>query len=107
MSCPTLRAEPYEGDKLDSQLDDQMRMFLAAGGAVRHDGKLSLSRVFLWYGADFVRPDRMPTWVPASRKAVGRAAVGWLGSEAAEWYERTEPRVVFQSYDWGVGCAVA
>lgn len=31
VSCPTLRGEPYTGDRLDDQFDDQLRHFLAWG----------------------------------------------------------------------------
>ena len=66
VSCPTLRHQPYQGD-IDEQLDDQMRSFLAIGGAVvdRDNGTLRLSRVLLWYGRDLVAPRRMPTLLPA------------------------------------------
>lgn len=99
-SCPTLRFEPYAGHGLDAQLDHQMRQFLDSGGAYREGDRLLLSRIFLWYGGDFVRPHRMPTFVPASRKAVLRSLQQWL-----------EPDLIglpvgFQSYDWGLACAI-
>ena len=78
VSCPTLRFEPFTGAQLSRQLDEQARTFLAAGGAVREEKRLLLSRVFLWYGADYVRPHRMPTLLPTSRRSVARALVPWL-----------------------------
>ena len=105
-SCPTLRAEPYNGDKLNSQLDDQLRVFLDAGGAVKHDGKLSLSRVFLWYGSDFTRSAKMPTWLPARRSAVGRAVRPWLPPHLRDWAHEHNPNITFQRFDWALGCAV-
>lgn len=101
VSCPTLRYEPYRGAELDAQLEDQMRAFLAAGGAYVEDGTRWLSRVFLWYGSDFVYPARMPTVLPATRRQVARALRPWL-----------EPalqarRVAFQPYDWTLACSVS
>lgn len=102
LSCPTLRRTPYTEEGLDEQLDHQMRVFLAGGGAaLAGDGTLSLSRVLLWYGGDFVRPHRMPTFLPASKRRLVGALVRWLpdGTEGVR-------RVVFQDYDWGLGCTV-
>ena len=108
LSCPTLRPEPFDGSHLDEQLDDQMRQFLAAGGAVVNvEAKtLSLSRVFLWYGSDFARPRAMPTFLPAARRSVARAVMQWLDSADQTWFRESEPTVEFQDYDWGLDCAV-
>jgi hypothetical protein len=105
-SCPTLRFEPYRGADLDGQLDDQMQRFLAAGGAVFEEGSrtLHLSRVFLWYGGDFVRPGNMPTWFPARPGALLRALRPWLNDSIPD---SSELSVRFQPYDWGLRCAVA
>ena len=106
VSCPTLRGEPYDGQRLDAQLDDQMRHFLNSGGAQVVDGRLMLSRVFLWYGADFVRPGRMPTWIPASRRRVAGALRPWLAGSVVGQLDGSPSRVEFQPYDWGLRCAV-
>lgn len=108
-SCPTLRYEPFEGSRLDAQLDDQMRTFLAGGGATtdRSDGTLRLSRVFRWYGGDFTRPRRMPTWIPARSGNLRRAVATWLGADDARWVAEAAPRVEFAPYDWGLACSIA
>ncbi len=102
VSCPTLRSEPYTGTNLDEQLDRQMVSFLANGASqLRTDGTLELSRVFLWYGSDFVRPKRMPTLVPSAKDKVVDALVPWLEHPAD-----AVTAVEFQSYDWGLRCSV-
>jgi hypothetical protein len=108
VSCPTLRYEPF-GENLDDQLDDQMRSFVAGGGAVvdRTTGTLRLSRVFLWYGGDFTRPHRMPTWLPSRKKDLSRVITRWLPDEDAEWVVRSSPRVEYAFYDWGLACSIA
>jgi hypothetical protein len=58
VSCPPLRAEAFVADKLEQQLDSQMKLFLAdnsrneiiVNGAL---GRASLSSIFKWYQGDF------------------------------------------------------
>ena len=54
--CPPLRGEAYTGDRLDQQLDDQSRRYLAsAAGLVinKAKGEARISSIFKWYGDDF------------------------------------------------------
>ena len=55
VSCPDLRREPYYAGKLDQQLDDQVRRFLAnpGKGLRRQDHDLRVSRIFDWFEDDF------------------------------------------------------
>ncbi len=107
-SCPTLRYEPYRGRDLDGQLDDQLAGFLAGGGAAVDptSNVLSLSRILLWYGSDFSRPHRMPTWVPTTRRRLVESLARWLDPGVTTWVRTSRPRVTFQSYDWSLACAV-
>ena len=101
LSCPTLRSLPYSGTDLDKELDNQMVSFLQDGGAQLRDDVLWLSRVLLWFGTDFVRPHRMPTFIPTSKKRTLRAIRPWLPEEM-----RNVEQVRFQDYDWTLGCQV-
>lgn len=94
--CPPLRAEPFIGAKLNEQLDDQGRRFLAQPEKNRFEnGTLYLSPIFNWFAldftaskpsvADFVRP-LLPD---AQRKAMGTAT----------------PPVKFTDYDWSLNDA--
>jgi hypothetical protein len=107
-SCPTLRYEPFAGAALDAQLNDQMAAFLAGGGVVidRSANVLALNRILLWYGADFVRPHRMPAWIPASKRAIAEAITPWLDDAATAWLETAEPEISFQPYDWSLPCSI-
>jgi len=99
-SCPTLRFEPYDGNRLEEQLETQMGDFLSGGGAIRRGSQLMLSRVFLWYGSDFVRSHRMPSLLPAGKAAVRRSLIPWLGDpDDAE-------RIVYQPFDWALACSI-
>ncbi len=108
VSCPTLRGEPFGGQQLGDHLDDQMRFFLASGGARldRSTNTLHLTRVLKWYGGDFVRPNRMPTLIPTTRRRVASAISSWLEPDDADFIAGRRPKVVFAPYDWGLGCSV-
>ena len=64
-----------------------------------------LSRVFLWYGGDFTRPRRMPTWLPARSPSLVRSLLRWL-DEDATWVASGKTSVEYQPYDWGLRCSV-
>ena len=58
LGCPPLRNEPYQGNKLDEQLDDQSKNFLSNPLKLKIDragGKVYLSKIFDWFGKDFIR----------------------------------------------------
>lgn len=54
LSCPDLRPEAYDPARLDAQLDDQARRFLAnPAKGMRGAGAVTVSRIFDWFEADF------------------------------------------------------
>jgi hypothetical protein len=108
VSCPTLRTTPYEWRSLDATLDDQMRAFMSGGGAVTDPktGVLSLSKIFSWFSGDFVRPARMPAFLPGSQTKLVEAVLPWMDPDTAQWIRQTSPAVQFQPYDWGLRCSV-
>jgi len=102
ISCPTLRAFPYNGERLNDQLDDQMRAFLAGGGAAAGpDDAVEVSRILLWFGADYVRPHRMPVFLPAGKRKILEAVRPWLPEDL-----QSRTRLVFQDYEWDLACSV-
>jgi len=56
LGCPVIRSEPYQGSKLDAQLNEQIRGFLADSRKARYDeaiDTLYLSPIFKWFRKDF------------------------------------------------------
>ncbi|OGX04150.1 MAG: hypothetical protein A3G87_00165 [Omnitrophica bacterium RIFCSPLOWO2_12_FULL_50_11] len=56
VGCPVLREEPYRGEKLDTQLDEQARTFLLDPRKARYEDAsdtLYLSPIFKWFRKDF------------------------------------------------------
>lgn len=96
-SCPVLRTEAYEADKLDDQLDDQGRLFLRDSTRNRFDlasKTAQISSIFKWYQKDFGDDDRAALLAAAkyAPDEVRRA----IESDPAAW------RVSYLAYDWSL-----
>ena len=57
-SCPPIRTEPYQGAKINDQLDDQVRKFLNGpqGARLEKDGGelvIHVTKIMDWFGDDF------------------------------------------------------
>ncbi|MCU1349779.1 MAG: hypothetical protein JWO56_2809 [Acidobacteria bacterium] len=57
-SCPPIRPEAYTGAKLDAQLDDQVRKFLAGPNGIRIESRnggatVHVTKILDWFGKDF------------------------------------------------------
>jgi hypothetical protein len=82
-SCPNLRSEAYRGDRLDSQLEDQARHFLANPhkGLLldRERGKALVSKIFDWYGVDFAPGPR-----PASREDIEHSILQFIANRSPD-----------------------
>jgi hypothetical protein len=70
------------------------------------DRRVALSRVFKWFGGDFVRPGRMPLILPARKRPIVRSLAPWLPPELSEWIEQAGPTIDFLPYDWSLACRV-
>jgi hypothetical protein len=95
-SCPPVRAEPYSAERLDAQLDDATRAFLAspAGLVVStsgHHKKLAASQIFDWYKDDFKASGGILEFI---------ATYG--PDEAVQAASSGKAKLEFQPYDWGL-----
>jgi hypothetical protein len=105
VSCPPLADEPYVGDRIDAQLNEAARRFLASAEGVRMDGDtFRVSSLFKWYGEDFVAQYASAIAVP--RPARDRAILGVLARfapPAVADRARTGVGVIrFLDYDWSL-----
>jgi len=104
-SCPRLWPEPFEADRLDAQLDQAARAFIARQENVWMRGDvLFLSKIFDWYREDFVKALER-TGVP--KPTVVDYVVGYLPDSVAEQVRRQQPRLEFYGYDWTLNDASA
>jgi Protein of unknown function, DUF547 len=94
-SCPPLRAEVYVGERLEAQLADQTRRVHSDERWLRFDpasGTLQLTKLYDWYGSDFLRAaPSVEAYVAAHEPSV-RAALG-----AGE-----RVRIRWLPYDWSL-----
>jgi Protein of unknown function, DUF547 len=93
--CPPLRNEAYVGARLDEQLDEQARQFLANPRKNRVDVEnqtVYLSPIFKWYGADFHKK---------SGGVLQFLTPYWPETERAE-LEKGGFKIRYTDYDWSL-----
>ncbi len=57
MGCPPLRAEAFTPDQVDTQMNEQAKIFMAQSEKNRIEGDtLYLSQIFKWFAGDFIKP---------------------------------------------------
>ena len=92
ISCPPLRAEPYQGDILGTQLDDSTRSFLNDPNRYKFEGNtFYVSRIFKWFAEDF-KHDVLSFYLKYADEDLRRKL------EA----KRTSLRIQYLPYDWGL-----
>lgn len=90
-SCPPLRREAYVAERLEEQLDDNVREWLANPSLNRFypsEGRAEISPIFKWYRQDF---DGLEGFL---RKHAPRQVIAELGNRRLE--------ISFLNYDWGL-----
>jgi hypothetical protein len=109
ISCPELGSEAFTGQDLDAQLDEAARKFLNDPTRNRIDmesGTVYLSRIFDWYGDDFVKDfgDHPKLRAQFGKKlgAVLNYMRNHLSADRAAWIESGDYKVKFLPYDWGL-----
>ena len=99
-SCPTLRSEAYVPERLDEQLTDQVKQFLAdPSRGLRLDAAnrvLWVSKVLKWYAKDFVPKGSLEvnTLLPVIEP--------YLNLALAQSIRRQKPTLKVLDYDWSL-----
>jgi len=95
IGCPALLTEAFSAARLDAQLADATRLFLADRSRNRWQGNgLAVSSIFKWYGDDFKLVGGLNAFFASQADA--------LGLNAAQRRQLLEGRVdiEFLDYDW-------
>lgn len=108
LTSPPLRNEPYYGDKLYKQLDDQARKFFSNPLAFKIDRKrqkiyLSVLLQPTWYGSEFIRKygtdKKFKDQKPAVR-AVLSFLTNYISGQDKQFLEVENYSIEFMIYNW-------
>lgn len=101
IGCPPLRGEAYVGARLQSQLEENTRLFLADRERnYFSNGSLYVSQIFDWYEEDFDRG-----WFgvhSVSEFLIHYVDVLGLDTATTSALEREGIRIRYLDYDWGL-----
>lgn len=107
ISCPYLRTEAYRGEKLNEQLDDQVKIFLNREEAFkidRENKEVQISAIFNWFGQDWVPQYGIETGFAGNDKE--RAVLNFISqyqNEADRAYlQQGDYKVTYSNYDWSL-----
>jgi len=97
ISCPDLRREPFEAKRLDAQLDEQLRRWLAnpqKGSRLDKTSEtLTVSSIFRWFDEDFGARGGVLEFIEPYLPAASRSwLAGREGQVRLDWFD----------YDWNL-----
>ena len=100
IGCPAIRNEAYVGSRLDSQLDEQARLFLRDGVRNQIDVNnktLKLSKIFDWYADDFTK----------KAGSVEKFIAPYITDDPAirKSLMNNEYKITYTDYDWSLNDA--
>ena len=106
--CPSLRNEPYTGDKLQEQLDDQTSRFLANPAKfkiARADNRIYLSPIFKWFAVDFIKkygPKKSLGRHNKELSAVLNFIASYLDKAQKDYVLTGKFKIKYLKYDWSL-----
>ncbi|HRY15412.1 MAG: DUF547 domain-containing protein [Candidatus Competibacteraceae bacterium] len=103
IGCPMLRNEAFVADRLDQQLEDSMRRFLADRSRNRFDAArntLSVSKIFDWYQGDFEKGYQGFTSLDATFARYADALGDTPQAQAA--IRQGGLKIQYLDYDWAL-----
>ncbi|MGB0867666.1 MAG: DUF547 domain-containing protein, partial [Granulosicoccaceae bacterium] len=94
IGCPALRPEAFVAEQLEAQLEDSMRRFLADSSRNAYqDGRLTVSKIFDWYGEDF---PSLQSLFAAHAEQLAKDSV------ARQHIRNGDYKLAFGDYDWAL-----
>lgn len=99
IGCPALRPEPYVGQRLQTQLEEAMTLFLLDQTRNRYTGsRLEVSAIFKWYRKDFEKGHRNFTSLEQFFASQKRQFD--FSENQVKQLLTGEMKIHFLSYDW-------
>ncbi len=106
LSCPRLRNEPYIAERLEEQFRDQTKEFMANStrfGFPKDGAPIRLSKIFEWFGEDFVAKYKWRDGNPGYGEKEG-AVIAFLAQHLPEEQAKTlrskKFDIEYLDYDW-------
>ena len=110
-SCPALRIHPYRTEFLDAQLDSAAREFVldpSRNDFMPRGGAIRISKIFDWYGKDFVGVYSDSTFERLYGRETGAVlayVARFLPAETVAAFRAKRARVTYLPYDWSLNIA--
>lgn len=107
ISCPVLRTEPYTGEKLDAQLEEQMQRWLTSPEGLRIDranNTVYLSQIFDWFGEDWSTAYATQEGFGGNDKerAVLNFVSQYVSPEDRDFLQKGGYQVKYLEYNWAL-----
>ncbi|MEO1402262.1 MAG: DUF547 domain-containing protein [Cyanobacteria bacterium J06635_1] len=108
VSCPPLRNEPFTGEQLNEQLDDQTLQFVSnpdTGVNIDKDnGVVYLSSIFQWYENDWIPTDGTDSGFTGSeaQRAVLNHISRYVSPEDQAYLTEGNYEIKYLDYDWSL-----
>ena len=107
ISCPYLRQEPFTGENLDAQLDDQVRIFISRPEAFeidRANNEVRLSAIFDWIGGAWVASYGTDDGFAGNEgeRAVLNFISGYLNEADSDFLQAGGYDISYNDYDWSL-----
>lgn len=106
VSCPSLRSEPYQAEKINTQFQDQVRHFVADPRKFKIDrssNTVYLSKIFEWFADDFTERFS-PESGFAGHKLAQCAVLNYLSRhldpDDATYLQNQSYQIKYLDYDW-------
>ncbi len=106
ISCPPLRTEPYTGEKLNSQLDDQVQKWLSSHGLKidRSQNRVELSAIFKWFGEDWQKTYAVKDKFTGNEKeqAVLNFVSHYVSADNRDYLTQGNYKIGYLDYNWAL-----
>lgn len=107
ISCPPLRQEPYTGENLDEQLDEQVRKWLTSPNGVQIDrtqNRVAISSIFDWFGEDWQSQYAIEGKFTgnAKERSVLNFISSYVNPEDKEYLEQGNYKLNYLNYNWSL-----
>lgn len=107
ISCPPLRNEAFTGESLDTQLDEQVRQWLARPDGLKIDqaaGEVTVSKIFNWFGGDWIPSYGVDSGFTGSEEeqAVLNFISNYVSEEDRAYLAAGDYQIRYFDYDWSL-----